>query len=221
MHAMIPVVLGPRTPFPDPAKADSDGLVALGGDLSPARLLAAYRKGIFPWSVNPISWWSPHPRGIIEFDGLHISRSLERVLRSGDFTVTMDRDFCGVMEACAEPAPGRESTWITDEFIAAYTELHRSGHAHSLEVWGGDRLAGGIYGVHVGGLFAGESMFHRASNASKVALVRLVEHLRARKFRLFDVQMLTPITQQMGGIEITRNEYLRRLASALRCKCSF
>lgn len=221
VHPWLPALLGERSVFPDPRLADREGLVAVGGDLSVKRLVAAYRHGVFPWSVNPITWWSPDPRGIIELDALHISRSLRRVLRAGTLTTTLDRDFRGVMSGCAEPGPGRGGTWITQEFIAAYEALHRAGHAHSLEVWDGGRLVGGIYGVCQGGLFAGESMFHNASNASKVALVRLVEHLRERRFELFDVQMLTPVTRQMGGIELPREEYLRRLPRALKRRCSF
>lgn len=220
-YVWLPALLNERSGFPDPRLADREGLVALGGDLSVARLVAAYRRGVFPWSINPITWWSPDPRGIIELDTLHISRSLSRVLRSGAFTVTIDQDFRGVMTACAQPAPGRRSTWITGEFTSAYQELHLAGHAHSLEVWKGDQMVGGIYGVSHGGLFAGESMFHRVSNASKVALVRLVEHLRERRFVLFDIQMLTPVTRQMGAVEIPREEYLRRLAKALKRKCPF
>lgn len=217
----LPVLLDERPEFPDPRRAGAKGWVALGGDLSVARLVNAYRHGIFPWSVNPITWWSPDPRGVMNLDALHISRSLNRVLRSGTLSVTVNRAFRGVVTACAEPAPGRRSTWISPEFIAAYTELHRAGHAHSLEIWKGEELVGGIYGVSQGGLFAGESMFHRTNNASKVALVRLIEHLRSRGFLLFDVQMLTPVTRQMGGIEIPRDEYLQRLAAALKRKCSF
>jgi len=195
--------------------ADEEGLVAVGGDLSVERLLLAYRSGIFPWTVDPITWWSPNPRAIFELDGLHVSRSLARVIRKGIFQVTIDRAFQRVMRGCAAPARGRRGTWISPEFIAAYTQLHVQGHAHSLECWQGPRLVGGIYGVTVGGLFAGESMFHRASNASKVAVFHLIEHLRRQGFALFDIQMLTPITAQLGGIAIPREEYLGRLAQAV------
>src|SRR4051812_21794733 len=164
--------------FPDPRSADSEGLVAVGGDFSVERLLLAYRSGIFPWTVNPITWWSPDPRAIFELDGFHMSESLARVIRKGTFRITLDAAFKQVMEGCAGPARGRRTTWITPEFVSAYTEMHRRGHAHSLECWQGDQLVGGIYGVSVGGFFAGESMFHRASNASKVALYHLIEHLR-------------------------------------------
>jgi leucyl/phenylalanyl-tRNA--protein transferase len=205
--------------FPDPRLADAKGLVAVGGDLSVERLLAAYRSGIFPWTVKPVSWWSPDPRGIFELDGIHISKSLAKIIRQGFFQVTRDRAFREVVAACAEPGAGRRDTWISPEFIAAYTHLYEAGHAHSVECWRDGQLAGGIYGVSVGGLFAGESMFHRASNASKVALVHLAAHLRERNFALFDIQMLTPITRQLGAIEIPRAEYLKRLKTAVEKPC--
>lgn len=217
---MPPVFLGLADAFPDPRQADAEGMVAFGGDLSVPRLLAAYRAGVFPWSVDPVTWWSPDPRGIIPLDNLHVPRSLQRTLRQNHFRITLNQAFRPVMKACAEPGPGRHTTWITPEFVNAYEQLHLAGHAHSLEVWQGSLLVGGIYGVSMGGLFAGESMFHRVSNASKVALVRLVEHLRERDFVLFDVQMITPIVRQMGGIEITRDAYLCRLAEALGRECS-
>ncbi len=207
--------LDQRLRFPSPRLADEEGLVAVGGDLSVPRLLLAYRSGIFPWTVDPITWWSPDPRAIFELDGLHVPRSLARVIRKGAFEITVDRAFRRVMQGCAAPAPGRRSTWISPEFIAAYTQLYEQGHAHSLECWQAGRLVGGIYGVAVGALFAGESMFHRVSNASKVALFHLTEHLRRRGFVLFDIQMLTPVTAQLGGVTIPRNEYLRRLAAAV------
>jgi leucyl/phenylalanyl-tRNA--protein transferase len=183
-------------------------------------LLLAYRSGIFPWTADPITWWSPDPRAIFELDRLHVSHSLAKVIRQGVFQTTIDRAFRQVMEGCAEPAPGRRSTWISPEFLEAYTQLHHEGHAHSLECWQGAQLAGGIYGVAIGGFFAGESMFHRVSNGSKVALFHLVEHLRQRGFVLFDIQMLTPITSQMGGITIPRGQYLERLARAVEEPCS-
>jgi leucyl/phenylalanyl-tRNA--protein transferase len=184
-------------------------------------LLLAYRSGVFPWTVDPITWWSPEPRGIFELDRFHVSHSLAKVIRQEVFRVTVDSAFRRVMRGCAARAPGRRSTWISPKFIAAYTQLHELGHAHSLECWQGRRLVGGIYGVTVGGLFAGESMFHRASNASKVALFHLVEHLRRQDFVLFDIQMLTPITTQLGGVTISREEYLRRLAQAVEKPVSF
>ena len=210
-----------RLRFPSPDLADSEGLVAIGGDLSVPRLLLAYGSGIFPWTVDPITWWSPEPRAIFELDHFHVSHSLAKVIRQGAFRVTVDRAFGRVMKGCAAPAPGRRSTWISPEFVAAYGQLHEQGHAHSLECWQGRRLVGGIYGVTVGGLFAGESMFHRVSNASKVALFHLIEHLRRQGFVLFDIQMLTPITTQLGGVTIPRKQYLRRLAQAVEKSASF
>jgi len=214
-------ILDRRLQFPDPATATEDGLVAIGGDLSISRLLLAYRHGIFPWTVAPVSWWSPDPRAIFELDAFHVSRSLKREMRKGKFEVTRDRAFREVMEGCARPAQGRRQTWITDEFVQAYTGLHAAGHAHSLECWVDGQLAGGIYGVAIGGLFAGESMFHTVSNASKVALHHLIEHLKRQQFALFDIQMLTHITAQLGARTIPRAEYLKRLAVALTLPCSF
>ena len=223
--SVLPVRLTSRLWFPDPRLAarvgSGAGLVAVGGDLTVPRLLLAYRSGLFPWSEDPISWWSPDPRGVIEFERFHKSRSLERVLRAGRFRVTVNQAFLEVMTGCAAPAPGREGTWIGPAFVAAYTRLHRAGHAHSVECWQGGRLVGGVYGVAVGGLFAGESMFHRVSDASKVALAHLVDRLRARGFALFDVQMVTRVTLQLGAIEIPREEYLRRLAEAVKLPCRF
>lgn len=220
-----PVVLNERLWFPDPDTAvqsgGMNGLVAVGGDLSAERLLLAYRSGIFPWSVNPITWWSPDPRGILELDQFHLSRSLARTLRRNVFRITANRAFQATIEACAAPAPGRRTTWISPEFIAAYSELHRLGHAHSVECWFGEELAGGVYGVAVGGLFAGESMFHRRPDASKVALYHLVQRLQAGGFVLFDIQMLTAHTQQLGATQVPRRAYLERLRTAVNERCAF
>ncbi len=212
---MITVLLDEVVWFPDPAQADREGLVAIGGDLSVPRLLAAYRQGIFPWTVDPISWWSPNPRGIFELDRFHIPRRLAQILRQQPYEVTSNRAFREIMAGCAAPAPGRRQTWIAPEFIAAYTRLHAEGHAHSVECWQAGRLVGGVYGVQIGGLFAGESMFHRADNASKIALCHLVNRLRAGGFTLFDVQQVTPATKQLGAVEIPRRDYLRRLRAAV------
>jgi leucyl/phenylalanyl-tRNA---protein transferase len=214
-------ILDNRLRFPSPRLADAEGLVAVGGDLTVPRLLLAYRSGIFPWTVDPITWWSPEPRAIFELDGFHVSRSLARVIRKAVFRPTVDRAFWRVMQGCAAPAPGRRSTWISPEFIEAYTQLHQQGHAHSVECWQGRQLVGGVYGVAAGGFFAGESMFHRVSDASKVALFHLIGHLRQKGFELFDIQMLTPITAQLGGVTIPRAEYLRRLAKAVAKPVSF
>jgi leucyl/phenylalanyl-tRNA---protein transferase len=218
---MQPVPLLPAEPVFPPASGAVNGLVAMGGDLSVARLLAAYRGGIFPWSVEPITWWSPEPRAVLEFDRVHVSRSLARTLRQQRFTITLDRAFGAVIRGCAAVPRRQDSTWITPDFIAAYERLHAAGHAHSLECWRGPELAGGIYGVAIGGFFAGESMFHHHSDASKVALVSLLGHLRARGFTLFDTQMLTDTTRQLGAVEIPRREYLVRLHRALLQTCPF
>lgn len=221
MKAHLPALLGTEPVFPDPRQADARGLVAIGGDMSVEWLLAAYRSGIFPWTARPISWWSPDPRAIFELDGFHAPRSLAKGMRKEAFQITADRAFRDVMEGCAELKEGRETTWITPEFIEAYTEMREAGHAHSVECWRDGKLAGGIYGVALGGLFAGESMFHRADNASKAALAHLIGHLRERGFALFDIQMLTPATRQMGAVAIEREEYLKRLAKAVKVKCAF
>ncbi len=210
-----PIPLPRRIWFPDPRSADAEGLVAVGGDLSVERLLLAYRSGLFPWTHDPVTWWSPDPRAIMEFEHFHVPRSLAKLMRKQPFEITVDRAFRAVMMGCAESGDGRTGTWITPEFIAAYSRLHAAGHAHSLECWQGGALVGGIYGVAIGGFFAGESMFHRVSNASKVALVHLVIRLREQGFVLFDIQMLTPITRQFGAVEIPRADYLARLAIAV------
>jgi leucyl/phenylalanyl-tRNA--protein transferase len=207
--------------FPDHRTANREGLLALGGDLSVARLLLAYRSGIFPWTDDPLTWWSPDPRAIFEIEKFRAPKRLQSKLRHNPFSMTMDREFEAVIHACAEPAPGRESTWISPRFVEAYVELHRQGHAHSVEVWEGKKLVGGIYGVAIQGFFAGESMFHRATDASKIALCHLMDHLRAQRFELFDTQVLSPLTARLGAIEIRRRDYLERLASALRKTTQF
>ena len=217
-------ILTRRLEFPPATTAKRDGLVAVGGDLSPERLLLAYRSGIFPWPIfddDLMTWFSPDPRAILELDELRVSRSLQKILRRGTFTVTMNRNFAGVIDACAAPAPGRMSTWITRDLLRAYLDLHRAGHAHSVECWLDDELVGGLYGVAVGGLFAGESMFSHVSNASKVALVRLVERLRERSYALLDIQQGTPHMLSMGGKLISRTNYLARLRRALERECKF
>jgi leucyl/phenylalanyl-tRNA--protein transferase len=205
----------------DPEQADDTGLVAVGGDLNPQRLVEAYRRGIFPWYDEglPICWWSPDPRGIFELDGLHVSRRLDRTIRSGRFSVTVNRDFAGVIRGCAD-RPG-DGTWITAEMILAYESLHRLGFAHSVEVWKGGILAGGLYGVALGGLFAGESMFSRQRDTSKVALVFLIDRLRQRGFQLFDIQFLNNHTARLGAVEVPRREYLKRLRAALDSRVRF
>lgn len=212
----VPAVILPGSEpcFPDPCCADAEGLVAVGGDLSSRRLLAAYEMGIFPWYDDgmPLLWWCPHPRAILEPESLHVSRSLRRTLRRRRFTVTFNQAFVRVMSACGVRSEG---TWVTPEMIAAYGKLYEMGCAHSFEVWKGERLVGGLYGVQRGGLFAAESMFHTATDASKVALVVGLSSLFAEGITLFDVQFLTPHLASMGAHEVSREEYLRRLRSAL------
>ncbi len=185
----------------------------MGGDLSVPRLLLAYSRGIFPWYDEglPPLWWSPDPRGVIDPDRLHVSRSLHRRLRRGGFTVTLDADFAGVMRACA--ADRAEGTWILPAMVEAYIALHACGHAHSFEVWMDGGLAGGLYGVRVGGLFAAESMFHRRTDASKIALVSAVTTSFAAGIGLFDVQFVTPHLASMGAYTVRRADYLARLAA--------
>ncbi|HWY86839.1 MAG TPA: leucyl/phenylalanyl-tRNA--protein transferase [Gemmataceae bacterium] len=206
--------------FLDPEFADEMGLVAVGGDLEPVRLVEAYCAGIFPWfdEGGPVLWWSPDPRAILEMDGLHISRRLARTLRSGKFHCTINEAFGPVVRGCAAR---EEGTWITSEMIEAYERLHRLGLAHSVEAWCGDELAGGIYGVAIRGFFAGESMFSRRSDGSKVALAFLMDHLRRRGHQLFDIQMTTKHTASLGAVEISRKEYLERLKEALRAEVMF
>jgi leucyl/phenylalanyl-tRNA--protein transferase len=213
------VIIWPWTRLPDPVLrpelADELGLVAVGGDLRPQRLLDAYRHGVFPWydEGDPICWWSPDPRAVFELDGLHVPRRLRRTLRTGRFRCSVNEDFAGVIRGCADRPDG---TWVTEDMVAAYETLHRLGHAHSVEAWSEGRLAGGLYGVAIGGFFAGESMFTRVRDASKVALVDTVERLRERGFTLFDTQMLTPHTARLGAVEISRVDYLARLGEAWR-----
>jgi leucyl/phenylalanyl-tRNA--protein transferase len=215
----------PSKYFPPPDSADSEGLLGFGGELSPEWLLDAYRHGIFPWPITdfeaPLAWWSPDPRAIIEFERFHVSRRLRRTCRGGKFEITRDVDFAGVIRGCAM-APSRVGrTWLTPEMIEAYIRLHCLGHAHSVEVWHNHELAGGVYGVAIGGLFAAESKFYRVRDASKVALVNLVEHLRRQGFVLLDIQQLTPHTARLGATNIPRSEYLARLAVAVELPVAF
>lgn len=209
-----------RFRFPDPARADAEGLIAHGGDLEPGTIVAAYRQGIFPWPYDESSmlWWSPDPRAVLPLDALHVSRSLARTLRRGRFRVTLNAAFEAVIDGCA----AREETWITPSMRAAYVRLHGLGWAHSVEVWGTDGgLAGGLYGVAIGGLFAAESMFHRLTDASKVAVVALVQHARRVGTTLLDVQVPSDHLSTLGARAIARAEYLTRLAAAVRKPVAF
>lgn len=207
--------------WPDPNQADPDeGLVAVGGDLTAERLLSAYARGIFPWyeGDSAILWWSPEPRAVLRHEDLHISHSLRRRLRKSDFELRSDTDFSAVVDGCAERPEG---TWITSSMRTAYLRLFQMGRAHSFEVWRGRELIGGLYGVQVGGLFAAESMFHRATDASKIALVATVGALFDAGFRIFDVQFITPHLASLGVTAIPRREYLAAVAAAQRCRIAW
>ncbi len=199
--------------FPPLDDAEPEGPVAVGGDLEPGTLLCAYRSGLFPMPVgrqNQLGWWSPDPRAVIPVDQLYRSRSLVRSMRGFHFST--NQAFDEVVLGCADP--GRPYGWINDDIREAYHQLHELGWAHSVEVWSGRELVGGVYGVGIGSFFAGESMFHRATDASKAALVHLVDRLRQSPSALFDVQWLTPHLESLGAVEIPRTQYLRRLRAA-------
>ena len=185
--------------------------------LTPDLLLAGYRAGVFPMAGldGEVGWYAPDPRAVLPLDGLRVSRSLRQAVRRGPFRVVVDRDFEATMRACAAPAPGREETWISEGLVEAYTALHRRGYAHSVECWAGGAFAGGLYGVALGGAFFGESMVTKVRDASKVALVHLVERLRAGGFRLLDTQMSTPHLARLGVVEVPREAFERALAVAL------
>ena len=201
----------PPDAFPDPECAldEPNGLLAAGGDLEPRRLLHAYRRGIFPWfsEGQPILWWSPDPRAVLWPDALKVGRSLRRTLRRGTFTITGDTAFDRVVRECAAPRAGRDGTWITPRMAAAYGRLHRAGHAHSIECWRGADLAGGLYGIAIGRVFFGESMFSRASDASKAALA----HLCTLGFGLIDCQLPNPHLARLGAVEMDRRRFRARL----------
>jgi len=201
---------GVAFPHPSNALAEPNGLLAVGGDLRPQRLLSAYYQGIFPWYSNgqPILWWSPDPRCVLYPDRLRINRSLRRALRHHPYRITTDVAFSEVISACAAPRRGQEGTWITDELRDAFCRLHRMGFAHSVEVWHKEQLVGGVYGLSIGSIFVGESMFHYAANASKIALVALLNLLRDNHFVLLDCQISSPHLLVLGAEEISRNDYL-------------
>lgn len=210
--------LNARLAFPPPELADESGLLAVGGDLRPERLLLAYSLGIFPWYSDglPILWYSPDPRLVLESGDLVVARSLKKTLRRGQYRVTLDTAFDRVIRACADaPRPGQQGTWITDDMVGAYRRLHELGYAHSAEAWLDGELAGGLYGVSLGAGFFGESMFARADDASKVAFVTLVEQLRRWDIDLVDCQVHTEHLARFGAVEWPRERFLRRLASAL------
>jgi leucyl/phenylalanyl-tRNA--protein transferase len=193
-----------------------EGLVAIGGTLDPDALVSAYSAGIFPWSSDPaVTWWSPDPRAIFDLESWRPHRTVARSARRAGWRFTVDRDFHGVMRACGESTTDRPSTWISDDFLRSYATMHERGLAHSIEVWEGDALVGGLYGVTLGGFFGGESMFHRRTDASKAAVGYLIERLRACGFSLLDAQVQTPHLERLGSTTIPRADYLRRLRAAL------
>lgn len=192
----------------------ADDIVAIGGRLTADALVTAYRRGVFPWPSEglPLLWFCPRRRAVLDFDALHVGRSLARARRRSDLRFTIDAAFERVIRRCAEvPRADQDGTWITPEVIRAYTELHRRGGAHSVEAWRGDRLVGGVYGVDAGGAFSAESMFHEEPNASKLALLHLIDHLRSRGLGWLDIQVMTPHMERMGAREIPRREFLARL----------
>ncbi|MEO8810441.1 MAG: leucyl/phenylalanyl-tRNA--protein transferase [Rhodanobacter sp.] len=206
--------------FPDPSSAlvEPNGLLAFGGDLSPPRLLAAYGQGIFPWfgEREPILWWSPEPRCVFHTHTPRINRSLHRLLRNKPWRLTVDQAFEQVIRGCAQPRSGEPGTWLVPAMIDAYVRLHQLGHAHSVEVWDDERLVGGIYGVAVGRLFCGESMFSAESGGSKLALVGLAQLLQALEFPLLDTQVANPHTLGLGAVEMPRAQFLGHVAELVR-----
>lgn len=213
----------PGTTFPDPSHAEDNpnGLLAVGGDLSTRRLLEAYRAGIFPWfnAGQPILWWSPDPRMVLRPAWLKVSRSLRKTLRRGHFSVSVDQAFDRVIDACAAPRAYADETWIVPKMVVAYQALHAKGYAHSVETWQGEQLVGGLYGVSIGSMFFGESMFSVATDASKAALVHLIETLQFEGIDLIDCQIRNDHLASLGAREIRRSEFLREVASRIDRPC--
>ena len=200
--------------FPDVTEADRDGILAVGGDLSPERLLLAYQSGIFPWfdSDEPILWWAPPRRMVLFPDELVVSKSMRSILRKELFTITFNKDFRAVISNCSTiKRNGQRGTWISDEMIEAYVKLHEMGQAKSVEVWQNNELVGGLYGIDLGTIFCGESMFSKVSNASKVAFITLVENLKIRKYKLIDCQVHNDHLESLGAREIEREEFMQIL----------
>ena len=216
--------------FPPVEATDPDGFLCIGGQLTPEWLLDAYRRGIFPWPFRDddltagqdvLAWWSPNPRAIIELDDFHVPRRLAQTLQSSQFSLTCNQSFREVMLGCATAQNRAGETWILPEMVDAYSELHSLGYAHSVEVWQDGKLAGGVYGVAIGGMFAAESKFYSVRDASKVALVRLLQHLNQRGFELFDIQQQTAHAARFGATTVDRSEFLDRLERALALRVTF
>ncbi len=203
--------------FPDPNQAQDDGLLCYGGNLNVPTLLEAYQKGIFPWPHPgyPILWYSPDPRGVLFFDEFHLSCSFKKFLRKTDYSCSFNRNFKNVIINCgAQKRIGQSGTWILPEMIESYIEFHKAGYAHSVECWQGDELVGGLYGVYVGAVFSGESMFFKKENASKFCLYHLVEFLKSQNIKWMDIQMVTPVLKAFGGREIPRLDFLKMIKKA-------
>lgn len=203
--------------FPPVSFAQKNGILAIGGDLSPARLIAAYEKGIFPWysQGDPIIWWSPDPRFVIFPEKIKISRSMKQEIRKGTFKITADRAFDQVIKACRNPRKHESGTWITDDIVKGYTELHKLGYAHSIEAWKDEKLTGGLYGVSLGRCFFGESMFYTEPNSSKAAFITLAEKLASLNFDIIDCQVYTAHLESLGAVEIPREEFIAILNYSL------
>ncbi|WP_031426344.1 leucyl/phenylalanyl-tRNA--protein transferase [Flavimarina sp. Hel_I_48] len=212
------IYLGTADPFPDPALANTEGLLAVGANLAPSRLLAAYARGIFPWynAGEPVLWWSPDPRMVLRPEEIRITKSMRKTMRDGDWEVTYNTQFLEVILHCKRiPREGQNGTWITNEMVEAYLKLHEMGHADSVEVWREGELVGGLYGINLKDrkIFCGESMFSRVSNASKVAMINLAQNLESKNYKLIDCQVYNPHLERMGAYEIPRHKFLDVLQS--------
>ncbi len=210
------IFLNTKTPFPPIERASRDGLLAVGADLSPERLLTAYRSGIFPWyeADEPILWWSPPKRMVLKPSDVKISKSMRKIIRSGTFTITFNQDFNAVINACQQVSrKGQNGTWITDEMKAAFIKLHQLGHAKSIEVYQSNTLVGGLYGIDLGHIFCGESMFSLVPNASKTAFISLAKYAQENNYDLIDCQLHNPHLESLGAREIPRAEFLKTLSS--------
>lgn len=210
----------PIVDFPPLEQADEHGLLALGGDLELESLLLAYTRGIFPWPISeeyPLAWFSPDPRGILAFDKLHLSKSLRKFLKKNPFEIRFNTNFEAIIRKCAQvPRSDNQGTWITQDIINGYINLHRHGFAYCVETYLDDNLVGGVYGVCINRFYSGESMFHTADNASKVALIALLYQLKQKDIGWLDTQMVTPVVESLGGVEITRETYLKMLAVSIK-----
>ena len=219
MTRAIPWLSSDSSTFPalSDALTEPNGLLAFGDDLSAERIIQAYQQGIFPWfsDGDPVMWWSPNPRALINISQLKINKTLKKILKRQQFTVTLNQDFQQVIALCADAPFRTEETWIVDPMLIAYKELHRQGKAHSIEVWQKDQLVGGLYGVAINGYFSGESMFYRESNASKVALVYLAQLLSSINVELIDCQLLNPFLASMGCVEISRTQFIEQQQKAI------